>query len=223
MFKTFLSFIEIVIEIESIEAMESAISVDPLTPGFSPSAVRTLTGAAQMSQYSSGGCGPYSNIFNVSSVLAEHLNATRVQAFGLSPASAAAAMLHNRIPDQHHHNQCSLLSLQPESVSTINVCTDSPLNNNMTSDLSSPAPSTDGESIGDHYHADDSMTAPEETKLFTLKRAIRGSNHYGSKGLDCNPTFAPKEQENNLLNGNKNRCTPTPKKSRMGKTVSITL
>ena len=204
--------------------MESAISADSLTPGFSPSAVRSLTGSAQMSQYSGAHCSPYSSIFNVSSVLAEHLNASRVQAFGLSPVSAAA-MLHNRIPDPHHSH--TLLSLPPESATNLNICANTPIVGNVMnmsamSDLSSPAPSTDGDSIGDQYQTEDSITsAPEDTKLFTLKRAIHESNHFGSKAQECNPSFVAKEQENSSMNGNKSRCSANPKKTRIGKTVSI--
>lgn len=199
--------------------MESAISADSLTPGFSPSAVRSLTGSAQMSQYSAQ-CSPYSGIFNVSSVLAEHLNATRVQAFGLSHASAAA-MLHNRLPDPHHNH--SLLSLPPESAASLTICANSPVAGNVMSamsDLSSPAPSTDGDS-GDQYHTEDSVpSAPEDSKLFTLKRVIHDSNHFGPKSQECNPSFVGKEQENNLMNGNKGRCNTSIKKTKIGKTVS---
>lgn len=178
-----------------------------------------------MSQYGAQ-CSPYSSIFNVSSVLAEHLNASRVQ-FGLSPASAAA-MLHNRIPDPHSHHNHSLLSLPSESASTLSqqLCANnSPIAANVLSamsDLGSPAPSTDGDSVGDQYHTEDSITsAPEDSKLFTLKRAIHESSRYDSKALECNPSFVGKEQENSLMNGSKSRCTATPKKTRMGKTVSI--
>jgi len=212
--------------------MESAISADSLTNAFSPSAVRTLTGA-QMSQYNSPQCGPYSSIFNVSSVIAEHINASRVAAaattFGLNPASAAV-MLQSRLPDHHHHHQhhhhsqYSLLSL-PESGSALNICGNNSINSNVIgamSDMGSPAPSTDGDSIGEQFHAEDSITsAPEDNKLFTLKRAIQASTHFGSKALECSPAFTPKEQENNLINGNKNSCNPTQKKHRIGKTVSI--
>jgi hypothetical protein len=211
--------------------MESAISVDSLTNAFSPSAVRTLTGA-QMSQYNSPQCGPYSSIFNVSSVIAEHINASRVAAaattFGLNPASAAV-MLQSRIPDHHHHqhhhhSQYSILSL-PESASALNICGNNNINNNVIgamSEMGSPAPSTDGDSIGEQFHTQDSPTsALEDNKLFTLKRAIQASTHFGSKALECNPSFSPKEQENNLINGNKSSCNSTPKKHRVGKTVSI--
>lgn len=218
--------------------MEStAISAESLTSGFSPSAVRTLTGLAagqasaaqQMSQYQhhhhhSSQCSPYSGLFNVSSVLAEHLNATRVgSAFGISPATAMLHSHHHRIPapDPTHHqsHHQSMLSSLTEGMTPLNA---NVLAAAMSADLSSPAPSTDGDSNGEHYHTEDSITsAPEDNKLFTLKRAIQAQAHYvgaGGKGLD--PSFAAKEQENSLMNGNKNRCNASPKKHRLGKTVS---
>ncbi|CAG2109031.1 unnamed protein product [Medioppia subpectinata] len=244
--------------------MESAISAESLTTGFSPSAVRTLTGAAQMSQSAYAHhhqqhhhhqqqqqhqqCSPYSSIFSVSSVLAEHLNATTRAvsgtAFGISPtsaATAAAAMLHHshhRVPDptahhgphplHHHHSHHSMLSL-PESAAALSICgTATPLSANMLAamtagDLSSPTPSTDGDSNGIdvHYHTEDSRgSPPDDHKLFTLKRAIQASAaHYvgAAKVLECSsPSFAGKEQENNIMNGNK-RCNAS-KKHRLGKT-----
>ncbi|XP_054169154.1 uncharacterized protein LOC128966331 [Oppia nitens] len=209
--------------------MESSMSAESLTAGFSPSAVRSLTTTgAQMSQYTSAAhCGPYSGIFNVSSVLAEHLNASRVTPFGISPGNAVA-MLHNRhIPDpshHHHSSQCSMLSIQ-DSAAALSICGNVGINGNpltTMSDLSSPTPSTDGDSTGDHYHTEDSITsAPEDNKLFTIKRVIHqtSQHHYNHpKALECNQTFAAKEQENNLINGNKSRCNAQQKKHRLGKT-----
>lgn len=228
--------------------MESAIGTDPLvTSAFSPASAsaihRTLATAAQMSQYGNGNGGnhhhhhnthggPYSSIFNVSSVIAEQLSVSRVASttFGISPvvhsSSSAAAMLQNRLPElgNHHHHQYHHSYLPERSSSIVNS-----INNNVLmgslSEVGSPAPSTDGDSIVDQFHAEENYTTnSDDNKLLTFKRAMQASNHHfgNSNKMQDARSYSPKEQDGNLINNNHKNGSGSPigKKQRQGKTVS---
>jgi hypothetical protein len=239
--------------------MESPIS-DPssaFNPHSTASAMqRTLaSAAAQMSHYSANNSqsvgnsnisqhhshshphsGPYSSIFNVSSVIAEQLSVSRgaTSAFGINmntPSSASAAVmqqLQSRFPDHHHHlhhsPHYSTTAYIPEraSHSAINC-------NNMMSSISdigsSPTPSTDNDSIAEHLHCEENFNHNsnnnEDNKLLTFRRAIQTSSSFSSKANDCGSAFSSKEQKSNLIiSENTNGVANIGKKQRHGKTVS---
>ncbi|RWS02021.1 class E basic helix-loop-helix protein 23-like protein [Dinothrombium tinctorium] len=187
---------------------------------FVPSAVRAInttaaTTSTQMASFNAngGGVSPYSNIFNVSSVVVEQQNVLSVAAASLGVKSQAGSsiMLQSRFSDRLSDHSYSPLSEKLSSTAHNGNMISSSLT--VPSDIGSPAPSTDNDSLIEPLHSDETCSISEDSKVLSFNQLSTLSSGYSNKSCEGDKYISKQISDLNTSVNN-----GSSKRQRQGKT-----